>query len=72
MGSRGLLVVEYGKRARHRSRRGIAFRLGESWTFAADRGEGSPLAFRLAQWQESIQADAEDQRAPVAPPPLAA
>lgn len=42
--------------------KGIAYQLGESWTFEVDKAESSPLAFRLAQWQDSLQADAEDQR----------
>ena len=42
--------------------RGLAFQLGESWTFGIDKSESSPLAFRLAQWQDSLQSDAEDQR----------
>lgn len=50
--------------ANRRPNRGkdMATRLGESWTFGIDKAEGSPLAFRLAQWQDSLQADAEDQR----------
>ena len=42
--------------------KGMAFRLGESWTFGIDKAEGSSLAFRLAQWQDNLQAEAEDQR----------
>jgi len=42
--------------------RNIAYRLGDCWTFGIDKAEGSPLAFRLAQWQDNLQSDAEDQR----------
>jgi ATP-dependent helicase/nuclease subunit A len=50
--------------ANHRPNRGkgIAFRLGESWTFGVDKAEDSSLPFRLAQWQDNLQAEAEDQR----------
>ncbi|MHB1119924.1 MAG: 3'-5' exonuclease, partial [Bellilinea sp.] len=42
--------------------KGMAYQLGKSWTFEVDKAECRPLAFRLAQWQDSLQADAEDQR----------
>jgi ATP-dependent exoDNAse (exonuclease V) beta subunit len=40
----------------------IALRIGDNWAFGIDKVEGSPLAFRLAKWQESLQSEAEDKR----------
>jgi ATP-dependent helicase/nuclease subunit A len=42
--------------------REIAFQLGKAWTIAPDKLESSPLGFRLAKWQDSLQAEAEEQR----------
>ena len=42
--------------------RNLAYQLDQSWTFGIDKVDGNPLAFRLAQWQDNLQADAEDLR----------
>ncbi|MBI9051784.1 MAG: UvrD-helicase domain-containing protein [Anaerolineaceae bacterium] len=55
-----VVLADANRRPNHG--RGLAFQLGKSWTYGIDKVESSPLAFRLAQWQNSLQEDAEAQR----------
>jgi ATP-dependent helicase/nuclease subunit A len=63
--SKGLefpFVVLADAARRPNSGRDIAFQLGKAWTVAPDKLENTPLGFRLAKWQDSLQSEAEEQR----------
>ena len=63
--SKGLefpLVVLADAGRKPNSRSDLVCRLGEAWTFPLDKLESSPLAYRLASWQDERQSEAEELR----------
>ena len=63
--SKGLefpLVVLADAGRKPNSRSDPACRIGEAWTFPLDKLESSPLAYRLASWQDERQSEAEELR----------